>query len=44
VLISQEMQLYVSSINYANAILDFRGSEDNPFWVNFGLFGVPDES
>jgi hypothetical protein len=40
----QELQLNVSSINYANAILDFRGSVDDPYWVNLGLFGVPDES
>ena len=43
VLITQEMQLYVYSINYAFAILDFRGWEDDPYWVNFGLFGIPDE-
>lgn len=42
-LISQEMQLYVYSINYGFAILDFRGWEDDPYWVNFGLFGIPDE-
>lgn len=43
VLITQEMQLYVYSINYAFAILDFRGWDDDPYWVNFGLFGIPDE-
>jgi hypothetical protein len=43
VLITQEMQLYVCSINYAFAIIDFRGWDDDPYWVNFGLFGIPDE-
>ena len=42
VLVIQEMQLYVSSLNYAAAILDFRGWEDDPYWINFGLFGIPE--
>ncbi|MDR4515035.1 hypothetical protein [Nitrosomonas sp.] len=43
VLITQEMQLYVYSMNYAFGLLDFRGWEDDPYWVNFGLFGIPKE-
>jgi hypothetical protein len=42
VLIMQELRLYVSSMNNAFAILDFRGWEDDPYWINFGVFGIPE--
>jgi len=41
-LIMQELRLYVSSMNNAFAILDFRGWDDDPYWINCGVFGIPE--